>query len=100
MLGQITILGSWEQDSTVWVVDGTNQILGIVNWKILKMVSLIWSQDVSFISLRIILPVLKEKLFSAGGDVLALIKLQFEANRNDVRRKRIIPISIIHQEVI
>ncbi|WP_034550850.1 TlyA family RNA methyltransferase [Carnobacterium funditum] len=57
------------------------------------------SIDVSFISLRIILPVLKE-IISAGGDVLALIKPQFEANRNDVGEKGIIHDPIIHQEVL
>lgn len=57
------------------------------------------SIDVSFISLRIILPVLKE-IVSVGGDVLALIKPQFEANRNDVGEKGIIHDPIIHQEVL
>lgn len=57
------------------------------------------SIDVSFISLRIILPVLKE-IVSIGGDVLALIKPQFEANRNDVGEKGIIHDPIIHQEVL
>ena len=57
------------------------------------------SIDVSFISLRIILPVLKE-IVSIGGDVLALIKPQFEANRNDVGEKGIVRDPIVHQEVL
>lgn len=57
------------------------------------------SIDVSFISLRIILPVLKE-IISIGGDVLALIKPQFEANRNDVGEKGIIYDPNVHQEVL
>ncbi|WP_414839871.1 TlyA family RNA methyltransferase [Carnobacterium sp. TMP28] len=57
------------------------------------------SIDVSFISLRIILPVLKD-IVSVGGDVLALIKPQFEANRKDVGEKGIIHDPIIHQEVL
>lgn len=57
------------------------------------------SIDVSFISLRIILPVLKE-IISDGGDVLALIKPQFEANRYDVGEKGIVQDSLIHHEVL
>lgn len=57
------------------------------------------SIDVSFISLRIILPVLKE-IISDGGDVLALIKPQFEASRYDVGEKGIVQDSLIHYEVL
>lgn len=57
------------------------------------------SIDVSFISLRIILPVLKE-IISDGGDVLALIKPQFEANRYDVGEKGIVQDPLIHHEVL
>jgi 23S rRNA (cytidine1920-2'-O)/16S rRNA (cytidine1409-2'-O)-methyltransferase len=57
------------------------------------------SIDVSFISLRIILPVLKE-IVSDGGDVLALIKPQFEANRYDVGEKGIVQDPLIHHEVL
>ncbi|TGB04353.1 TlyA family RNA methyltransferase [Halobacillus salinus] len=56
------------------------------------------SIDVSFISLRLILPVLKQ-LLVAGGDVAALIKPQFEAGREQVGRKGIIKDPSIHQEV-
>ena len=45
--------------------------------------------DVSFISLRLILPVLK-KLLAAGSDVIALIKPQFEAGKDQVGKKGIV----------
>ncbi|WP_313469326.1 TlyA family RNA methyltransferase [Carnobacterium sp.] len=57
------------------------------------------SVDVSFISLRIILPVLKD-IIAINGDVLALIKPQFEANREDVGEKGIIRDPEIHQQIV
>jgi 23S rRNA (cytidine1920-2'-O)/16S rRNA (cytidine1409-2'-O)-methyltransferase len=41
--------------------------------------------DVSFISLRLILPVVPP-LLAEGGDVIALVKPQFEAGRDEVRK--------------
>lgn len=55
--------------------------------------------DVSFISLRLILPVLAELLVT-GGDVAALIKPQFEAGREQVGKKGIIRDAAIHEEVL
>jgi 23S rRNA (cytidine1920-2'-O)/16S rRNA (cytidine1409-2'-O)-methyltransferase len=49
--------------------------------------------DVSFISLRHILPVVPPVL-RPGGDVVALVKPQFEAGRDEVRK------GIIHDEAI
>ncbi|MBA2173649.1 TlyA family RNA methyltransferase [Halobacillus locisalis] len=56
------------------------------------------SIDVSFISLRLILPVLAG-LLTVGGDVAALIKPQFEAGREQVGKKGIIKDSKIHKQV-
>jgi 23S rRNA (cytidine1920-2'-O)/16S rRNA (cytidine1409-2'-O)-methyltransferase len=55
--------------------------------------------DVSFISLSLILPVLKTLLVS-GSDIVALIKPQFEAGREQVGKKGIIRDKKIHLEVI
>lgn len=55
--------------------------------------------DVSFISLRIIFPVLKQVLVP-GGDVIALVKPQFEAGREKVGKKGIIRDPKIHREVL
>lgn len=42
--------------------------------------------DASFISLRVLLPVIKTWLLAGGGQVVALIKPQFEAGRAEVNR--------------
>ncbi|WP_416728931.1 TlyA family RNA methyltransferase [Fictibacillus sp. JL2B1089] len=54
--------------------------------------------DVSFISLRIILPVLTQLM--PTGDVIALIKPQFEAGREEVGKKGIVRDPKVHKRVI
>ncbi|AZB43525.1 TlyA family RNA methyltransferase [Bacillus sp. FJAT-42376] len=55
--------------------------------------------DVSFISLRLILPALK-KILVPGGDCLALVKPQFEAGRDQVGKKGIVRDPGVHERVI
>lgn len=55
--------------------------------------------DVSFISLTLILPVLKTILVEQS-DVVALIKPQFEAGKNDVGKKGIVRDKKIHEQVL
>jgi 23S rRNA (cytidine1920-2'-O)/16S rRNA (cytidine1409-2'-O)-methyltransferase len=55
--------------------------------------------DVSFISLRHILPVVPA-LLSAGGRVVALVKPQFEAGRADVGSGGIVRDPVVHARVI
>ncbi|USK58742.1 TlyA family RNA methyltransferase [Peribacillus asahii] len=57
------------------------------------------SIDVSFISLTLILPVLKT-LLVANSDVIALVKPQFEAGRDQVGKKGIVRDPKIHKEVL
>lgn len=57
------------------------------------------SIDVSFISLRLILPVLKT-LLVPGSDVVALVKPQFEAGREQVGKKGIVRDPKVHEEVV
>lgn len=57
------------------------------------------SIDVSFISLRLILPVLKTLLVPMSN-VVALIKPQFEAGREQVGKKGIVKDPKVHEEVI
>lgn len=57
------------------------------------------SIDVSFISLKLILPVLKQ-ILEENGDVLALIKPQFEADRDEIGPKGIVQDRNIHQKVL
>lgn len=57
------------------------------------------SIDVSFISLKLILPVLKT-LLVPGSDVVALVKPQFEAGREQVGKKGIVRDPSIHESVL
>lgn len=55
--------------------------------------------DVSFISLKLILPVLKP-IIEAEGEVIALIKPQFEAFKEEVGKNGIITDSAVHKRVL
>ncbi|MBM7660903.1 23S rRNA (cytidine1920-2'-O)/16S rRNA (cytidine1409-2'-O)-methyltransferase [Bacillus mesophilus] len=55
--------------------------------------------DVSFISLRIILPVLKTVLTS-NSEIIALVKPQFEAGREQVGKKGIVRDPRVHVQVL
>lgn len=57
------------------------------------------SIDVSFISLKLVLPKAKE-LVCPGGEVVALIKPQFEAGREKVGKKGVVREKSTHIEVI
>ncbi|WP_419881320.1 TlyA family RNA methyltransferase [Peribacillus sp. B-H-3] len=57
------------------------------------------SIDVSFISLTLILPVLKT-LLVPGSNVVALVKPQFEAGKDQVGKKGIVREPKIHREVL
>ncbi|AXH99072.1 TlyA family RNA methyltransferase [Sporosarcina sp. PTS2304] len=55
--------------------------------------------DVSFISLSLILPALK-KIIVSGGQVVALVKPQFEAGKDKVGKKGIVREVSTHREVL
>lgn len=57
------------------------------------------SIDVSFISLKLILPVLKTLLIP-NSDVVALVKPQFEAGREQVGKKGIVRDPKVHEQVL
>lgn len=57
------------------------------------------SIDVSFISLKLVLPVAKE-LLSDNGEIVALIKPQFEAGREQVGKKGVVRDISVHKQVI
>ena len=56
--------------------------------------------DVSFISLKIVLPVIKSLLKPESGQVLCLIKPQFEAGRDKVGKKGVVREPATHKEVL
>lgn len=55
--------------------------------------------DVSFISVRLILPAVKE-LLKPGADYICLIKPQFEAGREEVGKKGVVRDPAVHEEVV
>jgi 23S rRNA (cytidine1920-2'-O)/16S rRNA (cytidine1409-2'-O)-methyltransferase len=57
------------------------------------------SIDVSFISLKLVLPV-AYKLLKSGGEAVALIKPQFEAGRGQVGKKGVVKDINIHYSVV
>ena len=56
--------------------------------------------DVSFISLRIVLPVIKTFLKENAGQVLCLIKPQFEAGKEKVGKKGVVRDPGVHKDVL
>jgi 23S rRNA (cytidine1920-2'-O)/16S rRNA (cytidine1409-2'-O)-methyltransferase len=56
--------------------------------------------DVSFISLSIVLPVIKTFLKPGQGQVACLIKPQFEAGKDKVGKKGVVRDPAIHKEVL
>ena len=55
--------------------------------------------DVSFISLRLILPAL-DRLLKPGGETVALIKPQFEAGREEVGKGGVVRDPVLRQQVV
>ena len=56
--------------------------------------------EVSFISLRIVLPVIKTFLKEHAGQILCLIKPQFEAGKEKVGKKGVVRDPAVHKEVL
>jgi 23S rRNA (cytidine1920-2'-O)/16S rRNA (cytidine1409-2'-O)-methyltransferase len=84
-------------DARVLVLEGVNarylapaQLPGPVD---------IVSIDVSFISLALVLPQVPA-LLRPGADVIALVKPQFEAGRDEVGRKGVVRDAAVHEQVI
>ena len=57
------------------------------------------SVDVSFISLRLIVPVMRE-LLKANGRAVCLIKPQFEAGKENVGKKGVVREQSVHAQVV
>jgi 23S rRNA (cytidine1920-2'-O)/16S rRNA (cytidine1409-2'-O)-methyltransferase len=58
------------------------------------------SIDVSFISLKIVLPAVKQLLNQNAGEVLCLIKPQFEAGRDKVGKHGVVRDMEVHRQVV
>lgn len=85
------------QDPRVVVMERTN-IRNVTLKNIEEKVDFI-SVDVSFISLKLVLPVAK-KLLKDNGSIVALVKPQFEAGRGKVGKNGVIRDPEIHKEVL
>lgn len=55
--------------------------------------------DVSFISVKLVLPAVK-RLLKDGADIICLIKPQFEAGREEVGKKGVVRDVKVHEEVV
>jgi 23S rRNA (cytidine1920-2'-O)/16S rRNA (cytidine1409-2'-O)-methyltransferase len=86
------------QDERVVVMERTN-FRYVTAADLIKGMPNFSSIDVSFISLKLILPVLKTLLVS-GSDVVALVKPQFEAGREQVGKKGIVRDAKVHESVL
>jgi 23S rRNA (cytidine1920-2'-O)/16S rRNA (cytidine1409-2'-O)-methyltransferase len=84
-------------DSRVLVLEGVNA-RALTPGGLPHAVDLV-TIDVSFISLRLVLPVVPP-LLRAGADVIALVKPQFEAGRAEVGRGGIVRDAAVHERVI
>lgn len=89
------------KDPRVVVLEGTNARFLEHLPEAVQLVTI----DVSFISLNVILPVVKDWMERPGkplqGSVLALIKPQFEAGRHEVSRgKGVIRDPLVHRQVL
>jgi 23S rRNA (cytidine1920-2'-O)/16S rRNA (cytidine1409-2'-O)-methyltransferase len=96
-VGRGQLAWSLRQDERVVCMERTN-IRYVTAEDIADMIEFI-SIDVSFISLVKVLPV-AERLLSADGDIVCLIKPQFEAGRQKVGKKGVVRDKAVHTEVI
>lgn len=90
---------AWElrNDPRVVCMERTN--IRYVKQEDIGMIVDFTSIDVSFISLKLVLPVVKE-LSKEGAEVVCLIKPQFEAGREKVGKKGVVRDKNVHVEVI
>ena len=94
-VGQGILHWKLRQDPRVVVLEGTNARYLTELPSAVELVTI----DVSFISLRLILPVAVHWL-TPGGDVVALVKPQFEAGREAVGKGGVVRDPAVHRKVI
>jgi 23S rRNA (cytidine1920-2'-O)/16S rRNA (cytidine1409-2'-O)-methyltransferase len=88
---------SLRNDPRVVVIERTN-IRNFTPEKLGELVDVI-TMDVSFISTTLIFPVLTH-LLKEDGEVISLIKPQFEAGKDKVGKKGVVKDPAVHQEVL
>ncbi|SDK50807.1 TlyA family RNA methyltransferase [Natronincola ferrireducens] len=85
------------QDSRVVVMERTN--IRYVEPEAMEELGDFASIDVSFISLKLVLPVVKT-LLKSSGEIVALVKPQFEAGKEKVGKKGVVKDENVHKEVV
>ncbi len=90
---------AWKLRSDKRVVNMERTNIRFVTQEMLGCTPTFASIDVSFISLGLVLPVLRN-LLSCGADIVALIKPQFEAEKQQVEAKGIVTDPAVHESVI
>ncbi len=88
---------SLRNDPRVTVMERTNARFMTADW--FSEPVTFASIDVSFISLRLILPPLYESM-AENGEVVALIKPQFEAGRAEIGKNGVVRDAAVHERVI
>lgn len=90
---------AWElrNDPRVQLLERTN--IRYVVPEDIKVLCDLCTIDVSFISLRLVLPAVKN-LTKSGGEIICLIKPQFEAGKDKVGKKGVVRDPEVHKEVI
>jgi 23S rRNA (cytidine1920-2'-O)/16S rRNA (cytidine1409-2'-O)-methyltransferase len=86
------------QDKRVRVLEKTNA--RYLDKNIIPEQADIITADVSFISLTLALPAAIENLLKEGGELVALVKPQFEAGRSQVGKKGVVRDKAVHQQVL
>lgn len=88
---------SLRQDPRVVSMERTN--IRHLSQEQLSEVPSVATIDVSFISLALVLPVV-QNLLTDDGEIIALIKPQFEAGRDKIGKKGVVREAAVHREVI
>ena len=89
-----------------WTLRNDPRVINLEKTNIREVDPLLWPEladlimiDVSFISTRLVFPVAK-MLLRQGGQIIALIKPQFEAGRKQVGRKGVVRDKTVHIQVL
>lgn len=90
---------AWKLRSDERVVNMERTNIRYIDFDLVELPLDFISTDVSFISLSHVLPV-AYKLLGDGGEMVALIKPQFEAGREQVGKKGVVRDIAVHAEVI
>ena len=96
-VGQGQLAWKIRQDPRVCVIEGTNiRTIDVNRFKLPVQIGVV---DVSFISLQKVLPIITQ-IVDPTGDVLALVKPQFEAGRKHVGKGGVVRDAEVHVQVL